>query len=923
MVFKINNPYASGGKKGAASDKPQNSPAPQVKRSALNERLRQLYVPDPNIPSNGKSRNGDINEERIRADSMRNVVSNRIEQIMDAENMEQLLPDLKLAKEILISSILSPNNLMDVKLVFNCTASDMGELANVAIGEVEDYFSDDYKINGQLHDILERILFTSGSHPIAVIPEAAIDAIINGEERISVESIGVHFDEQDIAYSIGLIAPNDLPAGDGLRSSVEHSGSILRRATQTISFEAERAKRRFGIRDNQIPFNSQLGISDLLVKVTDNPNALKLAMLNSRIRDNAVQSAMENVSATHVDGREDMMRMQSTRRFDSKHIVTLKTLEELKRPSHGHPLVQFYPSESVIPVHVPGSPEKHIGYFIMLDRFGNPVYSGDYKDFFNQLSRSNKLTGNMASSMLNATATATNGPPDASSEINAMEAINRYREVVESLLQGRLHNGVIGPNSQLAFTQEAIRIMFARQCAQQQTQLVYVPASLMTYMALDYNKDGTGRSLLEANKIIGGIRAVILFANSMASIRNSIPRKKVSLELSPNDPDPFKTVEFVLHEVARVSSSQYPVGITNPADITHSLQMAGYEVEVSNHPGFPQTKLAIDDIQSNVVKPDTEFQDSMKDTMLMSMGLVPNTVDLSMEADFATSVVSSNILLAKRALLMQQRFCVQLTDFIKAFITNSSILRDKLKKIFNEMRNTTSPSRKKIEIPKKISDDQLVLYFISHLEVKLPEPDFSRLDMDLQAFQRFTELLEAVLPAFISSDIFSSEILGKLGDSIDITTNVLKAYYQRQYLRKNNILPELFDLIKVEDKDGSMFDLLDMHEQYGENISKSLINFMTKMLLRTTATNKLVDQLQERAEVESSSTSSSDDSGDDSGEGGDGGDGDDGFGDGFGFDDGGDGGGEGKKEPGADETPDDGGSDDKGADDSADADKDK
>lgn len=861
MVNKIRNPYAAGKGRNTTDE---GTTRVRVKQNPLSEQLRKIYVPDPFIGNRGSNtQKGDINENNIRSDSMRNVVSNRIENIMDAENMEQLLPDLKLAKEILISSILSPNNLMDVKLVFDCTASDMTEIKNALLTIVEDYFTNDYKINAHLHDILEQILFTSGSYPIAVIPEAAIDEVINGS-KISMESVSAVYDDMDVARSVGLLAPSDSPELTDLSNE-----NIVARMKRLASLEQQKF-------NNRLHFETRLGLEELKITVTDNPNALKLAKVNTALQSSAISAALENSTGiTHINGREDMVKARGSRRFDAKHIVTLKSLEDLgEKEAEGHPLIQMYPSESVVPVYVPGSPDKHIGYFIMLDRFGNPVYSGDYKDFFNQLSRSNKLTGNMSSSLLNATATATAGQPDANNELNAMEAINRYREVVESFLQGRLSNGSIGPNSKLAFHEETIRIMFARSCAQQQTQLVFVPASLMTYMALDFNKDGTGRSLLEANKIIGGIRAVILFANSMASIRNSIPRKKVGINLDETDPDPFKTVEFLMHEVARVSSSQYPVGITNPADITHSLQMSGYEVEVKNHPGFPQTELSIDDIQSNAVKPDTEFQDSMKDTMLMSLGLVPNTVDLSMEADFATSIVSSNILLAKRTLQMQQRFCIQLTDFAQALLTNSGMLRKKMVKAVNEMRTVVKPDRKKITISEKIKDEAIVDYFIKHLEVKLPEPDFSRLDMDLQAFNRFNELLEAVLPAFISSDIFNNEIMGDLGDSVDITVNILKAYYQRQFLRKNNILPELFDLIKVDDQHGAMFDLLEMHEQYGTSISKSLVNFMTKMLLRTEKTNQIVQQLHDRSETEagSSSDSSSDDSGSEGNEGGEGGD---------------------------------------------------
>lgn len=56
------------------------------------------------------------------------VVQQTATNIMDNENILQLLPDMELAMQVLISSILAPNNMMTCELNYVCDADDLGDL---------------------------------------------------------------------------------------------------------------------------------------------------------------------------------------------------------------------------------------------------------------------------------------------------------------------------------------------------------------------------------------------------------------------------------------------------------------------------------------------------------------------------------------------------------------------------------------------------------------------------------------------------------------------------------------------------------------------------------------------------------------------------------------------------------------------------
>jgi len=51
----------------------------------------------------------------------------------------------------------------------------------------------------------------------------------------------------------------------------------------------------------------------------------------------------------------------------------LRQKKKLLRKSIGKPMLMKLPTESTIPVFIPGDPSNHIGYFVMLDGNGKPL----------------------------------------------------------------------------------------------------------------------------------------------------------------------------------------------------------------------------------------------------------------------------------------------------------------------------------------------------------------------------------------------------------------------------------------------------------------------------------------------------------------------------------------------------------------------
>ena len=774
--------------------------------------------------------------------------------VTDADNMLQLLPDMELAKQVLVSAVLAPNDMMSAELTYGSNAPDLGEVKGKLVEIVSKYFQETYKIKPLLSKILDDVLFSKGSYPMAILPESTIDYAINDSNRVTMEDIKGEFDDDGNPQHYGLL-------GNSTYDRMERVDRSDKKAFDVLKFSTESLKSTV---DSYTP-----EIEGVYVSVTDNINVLKFPILKDKMVQDRIQDVyasrgiamearrarmtrfnQEGMNGGEISMRQAQASLYRQRQFSYTPIIHLKTLNQLEKPTVGHPLVMSLPSESVIPVHSPSNPEDHVGYFIVLDKHGNPVRAHATHDWFADLSYNANNAREMTSQLLAQTRRASEGRKQ-SDEFMLDEAVQLYTEIVENDLISRLKNGLMGENVKIARPQEVYRIMFARAAARMMTQLVFIPTSLMAYFAFDYNEYGVGKGLLEATKIIGGIRSMLLFSNTIAAIKNSVGHVEVGITLDPNDPDPDRTVEYIMHEYAKTRQAAYPIGASNPLDVINYLQNAGVQITTTGHPGYPETKVQIDDKQTNHTKVDTELDENMKKRHLMAIGVAPETVDLSMNVDFATSVVSSNVLLAKRAMVIQEKFTKHLGEFMQKYVVNSQILMDLL-------RGVVESHREKFPLggDSKLDTDAIVLYFVNSLTISLPEPDLSRIEVQAAAFDKYSELLDKVLPAFISSEMFDASIMGELSETVTTTVNILKAMFQRQWLIDNNVMPELFQIIDINSKDGPAFDLMQQHSAYMSGISKTLIKFMKDALTNLAKNDKLLNDIKEATGAEPGEPSS-------------------------------------------------------------------
>lgn len=777
-----------------------------------------------------------------------NKVANAIN---DARNMRSVLPDIEMVEQLLVSSILSPHDLLKTELNFRIEDDVLREYGQGMLTVIENYFKKDYKIEAQLERSLKKILFNTGSHILAVIPENAIDEIINGGGLAQAnESLASEFFAGGHPRPYGILGPTNRD-GEKLAASRDKT---LPAAALHMSFESMTP--HFGYND-QSAIDTVVATESFKLSVTDNPNILKTPIIREELTRDRLAGVFDarrimQPSAKKKDDDKEKGSYSKTysqlfkrRSFGVQQTLAVPTSDVLTRKSIGHPLVMQLPSESVIPVHVPGSPEKHLGYYVAIDQTGFPVTLAATKAYLDSAGMNLSVNTDLKSVLSRETARM-GGSLETMTMPQQLAEMNRvYCELVEDDLTMRLHNGVYGPGAQLSRPSEVYAIMLARTLAGKDTRLLFIPGELVTYMAFDFDDMGRGVSLMEQNKNTGVIRSILTMANTLGAINNSVNHVKVNLKLDPDDSDPHSTVDMVQHEIARTRQFNFPTNINSMSDLADVMQRAGISMAVTGNELYPETEVDVENIQSQRVEVNTDLDESMKKRHYLGFGVTPEQVDQTTGADFASSVLTQNLLTAKRAFMYGKEYSAQWTDHIRKYAFCDETLLDALREcvrkmsvkdfqaIVNETKGliTTEKSVDKAVaegVARQATDaeiEMLVMTFIDTVSVSLPEPDLTQFKIQHEAYTEYVDGLDSYLDAVINEDMYTSENMGEISATIGQIRAAMKAELQRRWLIQNNVMPELFDLINLDGAQKEPLTLLDRHKKHLDTLAKSLLGY--------------------------------------------------------------------------------------------------
>lgn len=840
------------------------------------------------------------------------VANTTIGNIRDARNLFQILPDMDYARQILISATLAPGDLTDAKVLYTIKNQKLdSNLTGPLLRKVQEFFDDSYRITSLLQPILNDVLFEKGSYPILVLPESSIDRIINADNYsgVSLESAVQQLDghiRQETDNKGRYLPWGVLGQGSTNPEKVDSYSGV---SFESINYRSDQYNHEVNVTgikvslENLIPEDSehrdqrsklselsktmQKAITDKgsTIEVLDNLNILKRPMVVETRRKLAVKRiyggrlhSRASLESRADQGDQGAKRTLSAiersfynkRRYTHVPVQPVMTHRQTGVETYGHPLVMHLPAESVIPIHVPGNPAEHVGYYVLLDIDGNPIDVADQSSYYDDIKAQMNNVDSYASQMIQQARRGFEGMGGFQNEI--IDELGRiHGEVIESDLLSRLRSGALSGNYELGKTENHNRIWLARHLKGQRTMVLFVPAEMMTYIAFDYNEFGVGKTVLEDGKILGSIRAAIMLANTLATINNAVGGKTLEITLDPQDEDPVSTVEFMLSEYAKVNSQGFSriVGSTHPLGLADQIQNHGVNVVVSGNTRYPETKLDVSQREGTSRPIDTEMEEMYRRRHIQMFGLSPEIMEGINSTDFATTVVQNNLMLLKRVIQNQDKFDPFLTDFIRSYLLNSGIF-------LTEMREFVTENKKFLDNTgeQKLSEeeliDQFIYEFVESLHANLPAPEVGDVSKSMQGYDAYSEALDKVIAAYISEEMFASDTAIGMEEMIPTITAVVKAEFQRRWLRKRNIMPEVDIFTTVDEEDGSpAFNLLETASNHLDGLNGSIADYVKELLTaakkRAKILKDLADRKQELQEIKDEAGGSEFGGGDDAG----------------------------------------------------------
>ena len=756
--------------------------------------------------------------------------------VRDNQAILDLLPDQRMALDIITAAMLNPQDLGEGKVQWSSDTDALSsDLAGALLDETKSHIGENVDMIDLVPRMIKQILAITGSFPVLCMPENAVDELINGQKKTTLEGLTNlgYSPELNTFRSIGILGDPYKEKSEGKKLTLEHY--FKTKNNQQVKYEhrvrysfPEQTFHQTDSSGKVTPIKVQAfeAFSDYIT-ITDNPTCLRMPELLERMQQKVTTEAFGSLNAYSQQNQtnhiaisqlNDMaLRRAFSKRGNTQPQVTRVALKqsELFRNSVGTPLWKYLPGESIITVYPPGDPENHAFYICVLDEQGHPVTAATLSPLMaNALSQNSAANQGIESNIVQrAAANFGAGHLD----MNPNDIIHRnfmaklHADAIEKDVLARAQaGGLTSGDLSFSFNSDLYWAMAARSFEGRRTQLLFIPKEYLVYAAVEYNDDGTGRSVLDASHTLNMMRSVTLTAGFVGAMRNANPVTDLNIQLDPDDPMPEKTKMRVIDESIRMRSAPMPRHVNIPEQISY-IQRTGIRVNTSGHEGMPALQVTSSQQSLGYQRPDDTFTEEIKRLTIMQWGLPPELVDQSFSPEFAALITSQNNMAAKKIRSLQRILGKHTTRMMRLYGSYDETLKTKLLGIIknnmkgiriqdDELRSLVGPfdETKKDEIKAMLA----LRSFLLALECKFTQPASGTMQAQLDEFNLFEQSLDAALDkAIMSSDLFANDATGseQAGNVANSWKSLTKAYYLRQYMVEKNFLPELMKLTAPSD----------------------------------------------------------------------------------------------------------------------------
>jgi len=713
---------------------------------------------------------------------------NVVQRTREIQRFKVLTPEIGKAKMVLVPTIMSPNDVQTDSIAITVDCDDIEpETAMDLANDLTTYFNDHLKLSTKVADWIGEALFESGAKPVLILPKGPISLLTDamdlekelakegkvlgvGMENISIKMEGyndVNISEESL--ELNLIDNEDLNILDiDIEDAITDQFADLMDEDSKIKTSVESMVK--AAKDNKKKVNER--VKDVFTFTTD----YRSIMSGKDTKDSKVKTLTKRVA-------QSLYGSAGGRLFIGSDEGDLKDGD--------HPTLIPLPSESVIPVAVPGSPSEHIGYFILTDGFGNPIDETGTGDAASPYHSTNKSKSSCNATLNEGTQIIYGGSfgSDNITKNQQFEAASTVfgitiRKMLEEKLRDNDLEGITLKQHQAIMT-----TLFQRLIRKAKVRILFVPSTMVAYYAFGYRPDGTGKSILEDSSFLISLRNTMVIANVLTAIKNSTDRTRIEFNVG----DQATNVEQIMDTVKKMFVSKRMLNFEHdPLTVARDLIQNSVSIIPKGLRGLEDLDVQTDNAGgSNSTEPDTDMMDKMSELVTLSMGIPPSALNRLSEDEYSRSIATTNLFFANEVRMKQLVVTETTTQLVRQYIYTSKELMTKIidiLKITNKSDktdvdandDTVNSDNLENQTDDKISKVEDVLYkVINGVSVNLPTPTIAATKAQYEELREAVDAVDQLV-----DKLFDEETIGVDDNETKEAYNAMKGFVRQLVLRK-------------------------------------------------------------------------------------------------------------------------------------------
>lgn len=738
------------------------------------------------------------------------------EEILDAKKMSSLAPEIEQSRILVSSSIMSPNDLQDGFFRFSFTdvpiLENNPELAQMVSELYEKHFNETLQLGVKSYDWIGECQYGSGSKAILILPVASfmdfkhrtqeeILKMQNDILRPSMSSFEAYTKAKEktsgeFVYS----TPFNFTFTESNQETLQHVIPQMESLGIPIPDEYRSPDRRLSVEEAKLDGAYAAGLEALVanlkktieegdvIHITENPEIVKF---------NVDKKFMEKKGS-----RESLKKFFNIERDFPTEEVGIIDADSKKFDHIGHPIVMELPSEAVIPLAIPGATDQHLGYFILLDQFGQPLtieQSG--------LARNQNPTECGGSP--NAAYTAIYGTNCCSSYMNKnpnmVNSIGNtvFQYLLDRCFRARMKHTLGRDDLTLDRFNAVSTLMFQRLLAKKRTTVLFVPPALLHYFTFAYDENGVGISKLADIKFLLSLRTTLLMAQIIAMVNDAVDRKKIELTVD----EKTSNLEALMELVGNIFIEKNKLsGNIDPSEIVRDIYSNSLTIVPKNIPGLGNFDIEVSSNSSQSTRPDDTLLEQLNNLLISKLDVPPAALNQLSEPEFARSIVTSNLFFAKKVTRYQRIWCSLICEFVKDYtyfdITFQKALKKTLEAYSKNSVHEKLPSktqklkRKNPNVRSHATISDQLHSIMDNVIVTLPKPDIV---VDRTQFEEIRNYSGSVNE--MADILYPQELIPSENQDATNGYNLMKAMWKREQIMQFITDVGCFRMFEVKDMD--------------------------------------------------------------------------------------------------------------------------